>query len=359
MVSQVYKPAGIASDMRSLYSTISISQFLEFVNRNFPSILPKNVLEHFGHETRPSGVFDNDIRYSLSETEAGKDGSDMRIEPKDIEVIRSIERKSINKFSSEDIKKTDKWARKFFRELGTKSPFFRAWFGDGRAMDTGKVGKTQVTNLDIAEALSIMQKGAVQNTDSGWNINVGSLGAGDTVSHSGREKVSAKMLAEIKHIIENAVLLDTEVSERDSRKKHIETEWMHKLYAYVEYNRKPYIAKISVEEYGTSENAGKRFYNLRGIKIEPVGGAPNTNVSYGTVPDTDSTISISDLFALVKKYDKEFKPKDVNSLLLNDDGTPKDLTLSLNPDKSSISSSITVQMVLATIPWLIRITLQR
>ncbi|MGN1048587.1 MAG: hypothetical protein ACI4QZ_08265, partial [Eubacteriales bacterium] len=49
-------------------------------NRNFPSILPKNVLEHFGHVTRPSGVFNNDIKYSLSksdEAEAEKDVVDI------------------------------------------------------------------------------------------------------------------------------------------------------------------------------------------------------------------------------------------------------------------------------------------
>ena len=35
-----------------------------------------------------------------------------------------------------------------------------------------------------------------------------------------------------------------------------------------------------------------------------------------------STISISDLYALVKTYDKEFSPKPVNPALLNEDGTP-------------------------------------
>ena len=168
-----------------------------------------------------------------------------------------------------------------------------------------------------------MYRGIVKNADSKWDINVGSVGANDTVSHSGREKVSAKMLSEINQIIENAVLLDTEASQRSSNKKHNETAWMHKLYAFVDYNGAPYIAKVTVEEYGSSENAGRRFYNLRGIKIEPVGGAPDANASYGTVPDTDSTVSISDLYALVKQYDKDFSSKPANPDLLNEDGTPK------------------------------------
>lgn len=53
----------------------------------------------------------------------------------DIDILRSIGRKSINDFTSEDIAKSEKWAKKFYRELVTKSPFFRAWVGDWRALD--------------------------------------------------------------------------------------------------------------------------------------------------------------------------------------------------------------------------------
>ena len=37
------------------------------------------------------------------------------------------------------------------------------------------------------------------------------------------------------------------------------------------------------------------------IKIEPIAGTPNGKPSYGTVADIGSNISISDLYALVKK----------------------------------------------------------
>ena len=80
------------------------------------------------------------------------------IEPQDVEQLRSIGRKSVNEFTSEEIQKTEKWARKFYRELGTKSPFFRAWFGDWRAQDTGNVQKISVSNLDIDDALAAMQR---------------------------------------------------------------------------------------------------------------------------------------------------------------------------------------------------------
>lgn len=58
-------------------------------------------------------------------------------------------------------------------------------------------------------------------------------------------------------------------------------------------------------------------------KIEPAGGAPDVKTSSDTMPVTDSTIRISDLYGFVKTYDKEFSPKDVDPLLLNKDGTPK------------------------------------
>ena len=51
---------------------------------------------------------------------------DKPITLKDVDILRSIGRKSINDFTSEDIKKSQKWAHKFYKELGVKSPFFRA-----------------------------------------------------------------------------------------------------------------------------------------------------------------------------------------------------------------------------------------
>ena len=66
----------------------------------------------------------------------------------------------------------------------------------------------------------------------------------------------------------------------------------------------------------------KRAYNLK-PKIEPAGGQLGITSS-SSRPDTSSMNSIFDLYSLVKQYDKNFKPgKEVNSALLNDDGTPK------------------------------------
>lgn len=64
---------------------------------------------------------------------------DTNINIDDIKILRSINQKSVNAFNSEDIKKSEKWARKFYKEIGIKSPFFRAWFGDWRAYDSTKI----------------------------------------------------------------------------------------------------------------------------------------------------------------------------------------------------------------------------
>ena len=247
--------------------------------------------------------------------------TDSKITQSDIEQLRSIGSKSIFDFTHEDIQKSEKLAKKFYSELGAKSPFFRAWFGDWRANDKSATNITSVSDISAYEAMESMPTGTFTNKDSDWSINVGAIGKRDTNSHSGREKISVKMLSEIQTIIENAVLLDTEVSEKNSSKKHSETLFMHKLYAPVDFNGDLYVAKVTVEEYGAGDSS-KRFYNLRGIKIDPAGGTPDAKTSYGTMPDTRSTYSISDLYSLVKSNDKDFKENSA-SAVVNKDGTPK------------------------------------
>ena len=45
-------------------STISIAQLLDFVNSNFPDILPESVLRHFGYDARPEGKLGESALYS-------------------------------------------------------------------------------------------------------------------------------------------------------------------------------------------------------------------------------------------------------------------------------------------------------
>ncbi len=68
-----------------------------------------------------------------------------------------------------------------------------------------------------------------------------------------------------------------------------------------------YLACTTIEEFfdESKNDASKRAYNLKSIKIESADGRLGNNSS-SPMSDTDSIISISDLYSLVKTYDKDF-----------------------------------------------------
>ncbi len=257
-----------------------------------------------------------DIRYALPER-AGD------IQAKDVEILRSIGRKSVNDFTGEEIKKAEPWAKKFYLELGEKSPFFRAWFGDWRAYDSSKIKTVEVDNINFDEV--VMESGDYVNEDTGWSIHAGRTLLDETKHYAKRERISAKALKDIDEILKNAVLLDTEISTLTSNKKSRGTAFMHKLYAPILYEEKPYIAKINVEEYfdyGT-EIVKRKGYHLAAIKIEAADGFFIDSSTTEPMPDATSINSIRDLFGFVNSLDEKFSPKNVNPVLLNEDGTPK------------------------------------
>lgn len=248
----------------------------------------------------------------------------------DVEQLRSIGRKSIFEFTSEDIQKSEKWAKKFYSELGTKSPFFRAWFGDWRENDTGKTNVVTVPTIDIRDA--VLEYGDYHIKDTNWDVYAGRTLKDDTTHHSGGERINVKSLNSINTILENAVLLDTVVSENNTNKKAKYTAFLHKLYTPIIYNSKEYLAVTTVEEYYDESKNGvsRRAYNLKNIKIESADGRLE-KISTSPMSDTDSTISISDLYALVKSYDKDFKSQP-SSKVVNEDGSPKVVYHGTNAD---------------------------
>ena len=177
---------------------------------------------------------EGDPRYSLADEGESTPG----ITLEDVNTLRNIGRKSINAFTSEEIRATEAWARKFYRELGTKSPFFRAWFGDWRANDETQVSVTQITDKAIP-------RGLVKNTDTGWEINISNVGIRSTISHAGRKRISQTALNNADELLMSAVLLDSEVSTVTGKKGPF-TAFMHKLYAPFYVNGDEYIAKLSV-----------------------------------------------------------------------------------------------------------------
>ncbi|MBR5231379.1 MAG: hypothetical protein IKW00_03930 [Clostridia bacterium] len=82
---------------------------------------------------------------------------------------------------------------------------------------------------------------------------------------------------------------------------------MHKLYTLVYYNGKPWVAKVTVEEYGFGKENGKRFYNLRAIKISPAANTPAFEKAYGAGAYSGDDLTVADLFELVKKHGQNKK----------------------------------------------------
>lgn len=275
-----------------------------------------------------------------------RDLIDDTITTQDIQNLRSIGRKSINDFTSEDIQKSEKWARKFYKELGTKSPFFRAWFGDWRAYDTGKLEKIREVSIigtkDVVKTTDEISKlrkekklpiGNYKNNDSNFIINIGTQVYDDTLTYANREYSRDKnfqnyllrvsLLFKIDDIVKNSILLDTEIIDKSKNNYRI---FMHTFYNVVEIDNKSYLIKLKVDELLSYNGVIRRAYNLNKIEMSPV-AVSQVYKPADTTSDNSSTFAtiynISDLFSFVKQYDKEFNPKPVNPVMLNDDGTPK------------------------------------
>ena len=262
---------------------------------------------------------------------------------KDVEVLRSIGRKSINSFTSEEIEKAQKWAYKFYKDLGTKSPFFRAWFGEWRAHDD----KTKVSVVKIPDTATENQRSLdgivvkdTQQDGKAWKVVISGHGERNTRGHSGEKKKSVAGLTNIKSLVENAVLFNTEVHEHhDNNAVNDYIAFDHKLYSLgVNKNGSVALYRITVEEYYQDwrHPDSKRFHNLK--YVEEVAQIPVKNVADNLEGRQDfdesravsfdetsaTTYSIADLYGFVKTFDKDFVPApEVSEYVLNEDGTPK------------------------------------
>ena len=121
---------------------------------------------------------------------------------------------------------------------------------------------------------------------------------------------------------ENAVLLDS--FSLDNVKSH-NSLLMHSLYSIADIGNGPEVIKLYVEEMNDPNNSktAKRAYQLQNIEKyqTPHGGSQRTvsliSASSGNV------YTVADLFRYVKAKDSSFKPRSVNPIFLNADGTPK------------------------------------
>jgi len=287
------------------------------------------------------------VKYSLVEEKYTEYNKPITLD--DIKILRSIGRKSINDFTQEDIEKSQKWAYKFYQQLGTKSPFFRRWFGDWRAYDKKKtkyisnISLLSIKNVEQAKEYfdkglkdKLLFRGDVKNLDTSYILNVGTQVYNDTFTYANRDLLRNKntdsyqarlsILSNIQTIVENSVLLDTEIAFKDnSKNQNMYQSFFHKFYTLVKLQGEYYLVKLTVDELN-SESTIRRAYNVNDIKISPVAVSQVYEPADTTddIGDLFSTISISNLFEIVKQYDKDFKPHPVNEAFLNEDGTPKE-----------------------------------
>lgn len=88
----------------------------------------------------------------------------------------------------------------------------------------------------------------------------------------------------------------------------------------------PALLKLQVEElfYYNREESGElmRDYILQNVEEESVSKRNRLSRS-NHLSTNSSTIRVADLFALVKQYDEDFKPKTVNPLILDENKQPK------------------------------------
>lgn len=311
--------------------------FMNEYNRNLDTDLEKlaDNMEKGNYSLDEQGIVDGEL--VLSDRDSDYEDYSNPITIEDVEILRTIGRKSISKFSSEDMKKAKKWAHKYNKDLGVKSPFFRAWFGEWRAHDQSKITVVKIPNV---AAESQRSKEGIINRDTerdghAWKIRLSGHGERNTRAHAGIEKKSVAGLTNIKELVENAILLDTEVhAHHDNNAVNDYIAFDHKFYALGE-NESGNVSlyRITVEELFQSKTDTNdlRFHNLKYISqiekvADDVSGSSNSNKNQPYTARDSSTTEyiVADLYKFVKTYDKEFKPNAaVSPLLLNEDGTPK------------------------------------
>ena len=82
---------------------------------------------------------------------------------------------------------------------------------------------------------------------------------------------------------------------------------MHKMYAVCKIKEQINLVKIAIEEFADDKNSTlKRLYNVQDIKVEPIRYIEFAEKPLARSALNGSDISISDLFKLVKSFDKDF-----------------------------------------------------
>ena len=258
--------------------------------------------QHTNDETIERGVPSNT---TISQDNSGVNSQSMQdgrkysmpaVDEKAIRDIQAIGRKSVNDFTADDIAKTEGFAKTYWKEMGTKSPFFRSWFGDWRAHDRRPV--------EVATHKGD-SRGVVRNADTGWDIQVSGKVFNETKVHTKHENVLARQyLPFINDIVDKAVLLNSYGMENDKTKSH-NSLLMHDFYAVADIGNGAELLKLYVEEMYDPNKKGtaKRAYQLQNIESRRL-SAKGSGKALAQSSSTADIHTVSDLFAAVKQKDK-------------------------------------------------------
>lgn len=222
----------------------------------------------------------------------------------DILVMQSIGKKSVNEFTNDELKKTQRFAERYYEELGRKSPFYRAEHGDWRENDTTPVHI-------VTERGS--KRGITKNNDTGWDIQVSGKVFNETKAHSsGSVKRAIPYMEYINSIARNAILLDSYTIPM-SKAKSSNSAMMHNFYALADAGDGVKLLKLYVEEINDVSKDGtiKRAYQLQNIIKAPAASVRVQGESLSSLTNTANadTYTVADLFRFVKQNDKNFNPK--------------------------------------------------
>ena len=257
-----------------------------------------------GHSSFPvaQGIVDDFVE-EYKQKHEGRQFSDRKrkgLADSEISVVQNIGRISVNQFNSQHIQATESLAKRYWEDMGVKSPFFRAWFGDRREND-----QTPVQTAD--------QKGDTRgvqlNDDTGWDINVSGQVFSETRNHRDSYNMAARpYLPFINDIVKKAILLDSFGVDPSKLKSH-NSLLMHSLYAVADIGKGPEVLKLFVEEMNNpnADNTTKRSYQLQNIEKYHPAAKGSQNAS--PVSAASGTIkTIADLFRHVNLQDSSFNP---------------------------------------------------
>ncbi|HWR30202.1 MAG TPA: hypothetical protein VN631_10255, partial [Negativicutes bacterium] len=165
------------------------------------------------------------------------------------------------------------WAKKYWHDVGVKSPFFMRWFGNWRVNDQTLVTSVSVNSTKIRQAVIKARKqyGEYINRDTGFNLRVNATSISESIAKANNYNNATTLLAlqNTGKILENAILVDTEINikpTQNARKARI--PFYHVFYSAIEINGKPYLAKSKVSESFDPQRTNYRpLYHLETIEI--------------------------------------------------------------------------------------------